>query len=137
MRARRGELRRWSRPLPPPSVFAPLSNNDDLAAGLRLCALYQIETPRRRGRCRPHGGAAPARLDQRRARRARLAASNVIFVNGRLDPYSSVSVLPEQVTPAQAAAGVRAVAVANGSHCCGMDAATPDDPPISRRSRRR
>ena len=58
-----------------------------------------------------------------------LQVSNVIFVNGRRDPYSAVSVLPEQLTPAQVALGVKAVAVTDGSHCVGMKPASSADSP--------
>ena len=57
-----------------------------------------------------------------------IAIPNVVFVNGRKDPYSSVSLLPEQLSAAQARLGMQSVAVMNGSHCIGMDDADPQDP---------
>ena len=104
-----------------PSLFAPLSHEDDLSGGLQMCQrLFGIDaavavppalwSARQRGWTNvAHGGRA-------------IGASNVLFVNGRADPYSSVSLLPEQLSAAQAARGVRAVAVRNGSHCVGMGA---------------
>lgn len=56
-----------------------------------------------------------------------LCASAIIFINGRNDPYSSVSLLPEQLSPAQAKAGMLSVAVTNASHCVGMDAMSSSD----------
>ena len=108
-----------------PSLFAPLAHDDDLAQGLELCAqLYGITaTPPAHWSGKQlgwtnvvHGGRATQ-------------ASSVIFINGRRDPYSSVSLLPEQLLPVQARLGVRSVAVANGSHCVGMDATSHEDAP--------
>ena len=111
-----------------PSLFSPLAQKGDLAQGLQLCeSLYGIPagsslaTPpalwsgRQRGWTNvAHGGRA-------------ISASSVIFVNGRRDPYSSVSLLPEQVLPEQSRMGVRSVAIENGSHCAGMGAASQSD----------
>ena len=108
-----------------PSLFAPLSHKDDLAGGLQLCKqLYGITaTPpahwsgKQRGWTNVvHGGRA-------------FAGSNVIFINGRRDPYSSVSLLPEELQGAQARLGVRSVAVRDGSHCVGMGVSDPHDAP--------
>lgn len=112
-------------PLPKPSMFAPFALPGDLAGGLALCAdLYNITaTPpahwsgHQRGWVNvAHGG-------------THLSVPNVVFVNGRKDPYSSVSLLPEQLSAAQAHIGMQSVAVVNGSHCVGMDAAGPSDSP--------
>ena len=63
---------------------------------------------------------------------AGIRASNVVFINGRRDPYSSVSLLPEQLSAAQTRLGVRSVAIANGSHCVGMEATSArDDPDVT------
>ena len=56
----------------------------------------------------------------------------MVFINGRRDPYSSVSLLPEQLSAAQTRLGVRSVAIANGSHCVGMEATSArDDPDVT------
>mmetsp|Transcript_14266 Transcript_14266/g.45717 ORF Transcript_14266/g.45717 Transcript_14266/m.45717 type:complete len:510 (+) Transcript_14266:13-1542(+) len=112
----------------PPSVFAPFSHDDDLSRGLRLCEqLFGIRatppalwTGKQRGWTNvAHGGRG-------------IRASNVVFINGRRDPYSSVSLLPEQLSVAQTRLGVRSVAVANGSHCVGMEATSArDDPDVT------
>ena len=80
-----------------PSLFAPLSHTDDLSGGLRMCKqLFGIDATtvavppalwsgKQRGWTNvAHGGRA-------------IGASNVLFVNGRADPYSSVSLLPAQL----------------------------------------
>ena len=112
-------------PAVPPTVFAPLLTDDDLSAGLALCVeLYNVSsTPpahwsgRQRGWTNVlHGGRD-------------LAVSAIIFVNGRNDPYSSVSLLPEQLTRKQREAGMLSVAVPNASHCVGMDEMTSTDAP--------
>ncbi|EOD24161.1 hypothetical protein EMIHUDRAFT_469381 [Emiliania huxleyi CCMP1516] len=112
----------------PPSVFAPFSHDDDLQRGLRLCEqLFGIRatppalwTGKQRGWTNvAHGGRG-------------IRASNVVFINGRRDPYSSVSLLPEQLSAAQTRLGVRSVAIANGSHCVGMEATSArDDPDVT------
>jgi len=108
-----------------PSVFSPLAHRDDLQQGLRLCQqLYDIRaTPpaawsgKQRGWTNvAHGGRG-------------IRGSQIIMVNGRRDPYSSVSLLPEQLQPPQARLDVRSVAVANGSHCVGMSARSAHDGP--------
>ena len=53
----------------------------------------------------------------------------MVFVNGRVDPYSSVSLLPELLTQEQARLGIEALATLNGSHCSCMDASTSSDDP--------
>ena len=54
------------------------------------------------------------------------------FCVGNLANYRAVGdakVLPEQLTPAQVALGVKAVAVTDGSHCVGMKPASSADSP--------
>jgi len=108
-----------------PSVFSPFAHPDDLASGLQLCKqLFGIRatppahwTAKQRGWTNvAHGGRA-------------IAASSIILINGRRDPYSSVSLLPEQLSSLQARMGVRSVAVEDGSHCVGMGVTSEADPP--------
>ena len=107
-----------------PSLMAPLELGP-LAEGLELCDdLYGLTATPPAAWSGHQRGWTNVRNGGRE-----LEVSNVIFVNGRRDPYSSVSVLPEQLTPAQVALGVKAVAVTDGSHCVGMKPASSADSP--------
>jgi hypothetical protein len=111
-------------PMPPPTVFAPIAHGDLTQPNTLCIGLYNVTrtapalwSNRQRGWTNvAHGGRD-------------LRASSILFVNGRNDPYSSVSVLPEQLSFQQAMGGLRSVAIANASHCAGMERTSSADPP--------